>query len=51
MKKATWSLKKIDLKKFTIAAVSTQNNLIGGATNRCTSQGCANYECKPRRAV
>lgn len=45
------SFKKINFKKFTIAELNTQNTIIGGATNRCTSQGCGNYECKPRETV
>lgn len=51
MKKTKISFRKINLKKFTIAELSIQNNIIGGATNKCTSQGCGNYECKPRRTV
>ncbi len=51
MKKTKWSLKKIDLKKFTVAALETKNSLVGGRSIRCTSIGCGNYECKPRETV
>jgi hypothetical protein len=51
MKKTKTVFKKINLKKFTIADLNIQNSVIGGATNRCTSQGCGNYECKPRETV